>query len=306
VQTNWKTIYAIVRLKAERLVFGDIYNRNMSAESTPFEEKNFRFLVTGGRGVLGKRIVSLLSSNPNYEAISLPGDIRDREYVHNFFQSNEQFTHLIHAAAIVPTESVQNDLESAYRVNVFGTLVVVEEFLEKNSRGHVTYISSSHVYKPCSTRISESSNLGPIGSYGRTKLAGEFVANDLCGRYGNQLCVARLFSLYSDDQDGSFLLPSLKRKISDGGEGSEIEIFGWNNVRDFASADFYAKAVAHLASNSLEGIFNVGTGKGKSVLHFAKEHIDFKLKSPHLSRQRPATKIVANVKKLRATGFKYE
>lgn len=278
----------------------------MSVVNKPFEEKNFRFLVTGGQGVLGKRITALLSSNPNYEVITLPGDIRDREHIHNFFQSNEQYTHLIHAAAIVPTESVQNDLESAYKVNVFGTSIVVEEFLEKNIEGHVTYISSSHVYKPCNTRLSESSNLGPMNSYGRTKLAGEFVAYDLCGRMSNKLCVARLFSLYSEDQDGSFLLPSLKKKISDSGAGSEIEIFGWNNVRDFASADFYAQAVVHLAVNSLEGIFNVGTGKGKSVLHFAKEHIDFKLKSPHSSRQRPATKIVANVKKLRASGFNYE
>jgi nucleoside-diphosphate-sugar epimerase len=278
----------------------------MSAESKPSKEVNFRFLVTGGRGVLGKRIVVLLSSNPNYEVVSLPGDIRDREYIGNFFQSNDQFTHLIHAAAIVPTDTVQNDLESAYRVNVLGTWVVIEEFLKQNSEGHVTYISSSHVYKPSNRKISESSDLGPMGSYGRTKLAGEFVANDLSGGNYKQLCVARLFSLYSNDQVGSFLLPSLKRKISNSGENSEIEILGWNNVRDFASADFYAKAVVHLVTNSLVGVYNVGTGKGKSVLDFAKEHIDFKLKSPKLTRQRPATKIVADVKKIRSSGFDHE
>jgi nucleoside-diphosphate-sugar epimerase len=278
----------------------------MGVETTAGIEKNLKFLVTGGRGVLGKRVVSLLSSNQNYEVTSLPGDIKDRKSVRDFFQSNEPFTNLIHAAAIVPTDSVQNDLENAYRVNGFGTWVVVEEFLKRNNKGHVTYISSSHVYKPSNDRLSEESHLGPIGSYGRTKLVGELVAIDLCAHSSSPLCIARLFSLYSDDQTGSFLLPSLTRKMSNISAGSEIEIFGWNNVRDFASADFYAQAVVHLASNSFEGAFNVGTGKGKSVLRFAKEHFDFKLKSPRMSRQTPRNQIVANVKKLRSTGFDHE
>jgi hypothetical protein len=105
---------------------------------------------------------------------------------------------------------------------------------------------------------------------------------------------------------GSFLLPSLKNKVGDTGLVPEIEIFGWNNVRDFSTADFYARAVVFLALGFHNGTFNVGSGKGKSVLSFAKSQLNFKLKSRRSSRERPSNKMVANVKKIRNAGFRIE
>lgn len=278
----------------------------MNREDNPGKKERVRFLVTGGRGVLGKRVMALLSSNPNFDVVSLPGDVRDRESIRAFFSSNQMFTNLIHAAAIVPTDSVQNDIKNAYSVNVVGTWVIIEEFLNQNKLGHVTHVSSSHVYRPSRRRLSEYSRLGPSGSYGRTKLAGELVATDLCSKNSSPLCIARLFSLYSEDQEGSFLLPSLKRKIETSGPNPKIEIFGWNNVRDFSSADFYARALVHLAVKSREGTFNVGSGRGKSVLGFARSQFSFKLISRSSTRDWPRNKMVANVNKLRNTGFKFD
>jgi hypothetical protein len=57
----------------------------MRVETTAGIEKNLKFLVTGGRGVLGKRVMSLLSSNQNYEVTCLAGHIKDRESVRDFF-----------------------------------------------------------------------------------------------------------------------------------------------------------------------------------------------------------------------------
>jgi GDP-D-mannose dehydratase len=121
-----------------------------------------------------------------------------------------------------------------------------------------------------------------------------------------KICIARLFSLYSDDQGAGFLLPSLKSKIMDSGDTQTILIPGWNNVRDFSSADFHARGIVHLANLSADGVYNVGSGKGTTVLKFAKERFSFKLKSRRSSRAKPSNHLVANVSKLGRSGMKID
>jgi len=265
-----------------------------------------RFLLTGSRGVLGKRIFSILNSTSNYSVSEFSGDITDKRVVADFFQENGPFTHLIHAAALVPAALVETNPVRAYEVNVTGTANIVEEYLKKNTSGHVTYVSSSHVYRPSRGRLRETARTGPINTYGRTKLAGEFASLDLCRQMKVKLCIARVFSLYSDDQSAGFLLSSLQSKILDSGDNPAITIPGWNNVRDFSSADFHAKGIVHLANLSLDGVYNVGSGKGKTVLEFAKERFSFKLESKWSSRAKPRNHLVADVSKLRQSGIQID
>jgi nucleoside-diphosphate-sugar epimerase/predicted GNAT family acetyltransferase len=265
-----------------------------------------KFLLTGARGVLGKRIASILNSIPGHSVFEFPGDITNKQEVVDFFEENGQFTHLIHVAALVPAFLVEANPVRAYEVNVTGTANIVEEYLKKNTLGHVTYVSSSHVYRPSRCRLRESARTGPMNTYGRTKLAGEFASLDLCRQKKVKLCIARVFSLYSDDQSAGFLLPSLQSKIMDSGNNPAITIPGWNNVRDFSSADFHAKAIVHLANLSVDGVYNVGSGKGKTVLEFAKERFSFKLKSKWSSRAKPRNHLIANVSKLRSSGLKID
>jgi len=262
------------------------------------------FLLTGSSGVLGRKILEVLETSPLVDsARALSGDINDREEIRRFMASEGPFSHLIHAAAVVATESVSFDLLNAYKTNVIGTGNVVTEFLRSNEGGHVTYVSSSHVYGTAQTPISETAHVNPGGSYGRTKLSGEFAAGDVSSALNGRLCIARLFSLYSDDQTGSFLLPSLKSKVRAAGLGAGIEVPGWNNIRDFAPAEVHARAVTHLSCNSLVGIYNVGSGKGQSVLDFAQSQLVFSPISKDSTRSPVPTEIVADVSKLRSTGF---
>ena len=167
-------------------------------------------------------------------------------------------------------------------------------------------VSSSHVYGNSKKAISEATPPEPLGSYGRTKLAGEFVASDVTMSLKGRICIPRLFSLYSDEQSGSFLLPSLKEKLEASGPKREIEIFGWNNIRDFSTAEFHARAVVHLASNSITGVFNVGSGKGQSILNFAKNQFKFNLSNKRSTIDPSATSVIADTSRLLATGFSVE
>lgn len=267
---------------------------------------NNRFLLTGSRGVLGKRILSILNSTPGHLVSEFRGDITDKQQVVAFFEENGPFTHLIHAAALVPTALVEVNPARAYEINVTGTANIVEEYIKKNRNGHVTYVSSSHVYRPSRCPLKESARTGPMNTYGRTKLAGEFASIDLCRKLNVKLCIARVFSLYSDDQSAGFLLPSLQSKIMDSGDTPAITIPGWNNVRDFSSADFHARGIVHLANLCLEGVYNLGSGKGKTVLKFAKERFTFELMSRSSTRAKKPNHLVANVAKLRRSGMKID
>jgi UDP-glucose 4-epimerase/GDP-4-dehydro-6-deoxy-D-mannose reductase len=265
-----------------------------------------RFLVTGSRGVLGKRILSNLFSKSHSSAFEFDGDVTDRDAVRDFFEKNEPFTHLIHAAALVPTAIVENNPARAYQVNVGGTSNIVDEFLKRNRSGHVTYVSSSHVYRPSRFRLNESARTEPMNTYGRTKLAGEFASLDICRSFNAKLCIARVFSLYSEDQSDEFLLPALQKKITECGGTPIITIPGWNNVRDFSSADSYAKAIVLLADMSVDGVLNLGSGRGKTVLAFAKERFEFGLRERKISRASPRNQFVANVTKLWTLGIKID
>jgi nucleoside-diphosphate-sugar epimerase len=213
---------------------------------------------------------------------------------------------LVHAAAVVPIETVNADPRGAYQTNVLGTGNVVSGFLNSNPGAHVTYVSSSHVYRAKQSPIFEDDCLDPLGAYGRTKLAGEYIATDLANSLGGSLCVARVFSLYSNKQKGSFLLPSIAQKLLEADGRGAIEIFGWNNVRDFSSADFHARALAHLSTLNLTGTFNVGSGIGRSILDFGLTHFDFELLNKEKNFDLDATTIVADTSKLVSSGFEYE
>jgi nucleoside-diphosphate-sugar epimerase len=230
-------------------------------------------------------------------------DIRDTKNIRAFLKLNGPFTHLIHAAAIVSVFDAASNAENAYHTNVLGTFAIIAEFLAENPTGHVTYVSSSHVYGNSSRPITESDCPAPTATYGRTKLAGEYAAADAALTAGVEPCIARLFSMYSERQSGSFLLPSLSSKLEMSGPKNELEIFGWNNVRDFSHASEHANALVHLSSKRLQGVYNVGTGKGQSVLEFAHSHLSFDHINSDATAEKAPTYVVADVGKLKATGY---
>lgn len=228
--------------------------------------------LTGSRGVLGSEILSICREIGEIRVYEFAGDVRSRDAVREFLSQEAEDPFLVHCAAVVPTHQVEREPYRAYEVNVMGTGVVFSEFRSNHPDGHATYISTSHVYQPTTKeKLSENSATNPHSAYGRSKLAGEYVAQDTFGGQAESLAILRLFSMFSDKQDSSFLYPSLMSTLRAHDDKTPLTLRGWNNVRDFSSASTHAGKVLSVSLARFGGIMNIGSGVGKTIGQFAEE-----------------------------------
>ena len=145
--------------------------------------------ATGTSGTIGKHLpseirpiaINLASSEQEFANISILDD-----------------SNLIHLAGIVGPQAVSRNIEVSEIVNVRGTIFLANEFLRKSS-GIFFYISTSHVYKPTTNEITESSALEPVSIYARQKLEAEIALHSLFQSSPNRLCIIRLFSVLDWD-----------------------------------------------------------------------------------------------------------
>ncbi|MEO5339402.1 MAG: NAD(P)-dependent oxidoreductase [Magnetococcus sp. MYC-9] len=216
--------------------------------------------ITGGRGVLGRRIADALAQR-QHQIVPLPGDVRDRDTV---FQWATGLDALVHAAAVTPVSVVRQDIPQAVATNVFGTsLVATAAGLTRT--GHITYISSSHVYRGSPTPIAEDHQLAPTSPYGLSKWQGEQWVQAITDNY----LIIRMFSYFSSNQQEGFLVPALAKRISDAPEHAVLELHNPSAVRDIADADWMATVCAQLIHNQETGVVNCGTGRGTTVRDIA-------------------------------------
>lgn len=253
--------------------------------------------VTGLSGVIGRHITELVTSaSPSWTVIPVTPDLNDPAQVSKFCEDSPFPDVLLHLAAIVPTKKVQAYPMAAYLVNAIGTGYIMQALLKRNPKLWTLYASTSHVYQPSERPIQETACLGPITGYGRTKLAGEGVALDIVASEPlSALCIARIFSVYSPDQDDSFLYPMLLEKKRSWVGKSPVSIQGWNHVRDFLSAEEVASCLVELLKGRAEGVFNIGSGKGLTIRDFAREIVGLEVEPSPAEKVLPATSLVADI-----------
>ena len=218
--------------------------------------------ITGNRGVLGRRIANGLIKH-QHDVIPFLGDVRNQEEV---FEWAENLDALVHTAAIVPVPTVNQNLSNAIITNVVGTTHLASA-AAYTSTGHITYISSSHVYQSCQAVISEDHRLEPINLYGLTKLQGEQWIQAISENH----LILRVFSFFSSDQMDCFLVPALAQRISKSSKKAVLELHNADVIRDIADADWMSSVCTQLILKQQNGVINCGTGIQHTVLEIAEK-----------------------------------
>jgi dTDP-4-dehydrorhamnose reductase len=137
-----------------------------------------RIAITGAAGLFGHALVVAFSSRHSvFPLTRAEADITDAEAVRAALQRIRPEV-VVHPAGIPDLDIADADPPRAHRVNVEGTRHVVES--ARAVRAGVVYISTDAVFDGQNTRpYVESDQPSPITVYGRTKLAGETIAQTL-------------------------------------------------------------------------------------------------------------------------------
>lgn len=230
------------------------------------------FGLTGATGSLGKRLAKQLDQHPNINVVPFGGDLRSESDIRDWVNGNS-FNTIVLSGAIVPVERASESPAETFDVNGMSNLKIALRMQTLHGEAfRVCYVSSSHVYAPSEYPLSEKSPLGPRSIYGMSKIFGERLLQAAAGTFGFELLIARVFSFYSEDQHESHLYPTILRRIAKHPDADKpFALPGWNNVRDFSSADEAAAKVVRLATSSSTGIVNVGSGIAMSVGDFASQ-----------------------------------
>jgi UDP-glucose 4-epimerase len=246
--------------------------------------------LSNSEAVVAKRIGKITGTKPRLEVF----DICDRNKLDDFLRRNKGISAIIHFAAYKAVgESVSKPLEY-YRNNLV-SLIHLLEGMNENGIPAIVFSSSCTVYgQPEKLPVTEDSPIQPaISPYGNTKQIGEEIIRDTVAANKNIKAISlRYFNPIGAHKSG--LIGELPRGVPENlvpfitqtaiGLRDELKVFGndydtpdGSCIRDYLHVVDLAKAhviaVRRLTENKNKHdyeVFNLGTGKGVSVLEAIK------------------------------------
>ncbi|MEA1910811.1 MAG: UDP-glucose 4-epimerase GalE, partial [Spirochaetota bacterium] len=211
--------------------------------------------------------------------------ILEKNRLKEIFEADNIDTVIHFAAFKAVGESVSNPL-MYYHNNIAGTVSLLEVMSEYNVK-NIVFSSSATVYgDPVSVPIDESFALSVTNPYGRTKLMMEEILEDVYRADDNwNIVILRYFNPVGAHKSGKIgedpngipnnLMPYISQVAV--GKLNELAVFGddYNTVDGTGVRDYihvvdlafgHVKALKKIEDNSGLNIYNLGTGKGYSVL----------------------------------------
>ena len=223
--------------------------------------------------------------------VFIKGDLRDRNLISKIFYIYP-IDAVIHFAGLKSvSESVAKPLDY-YSNNVIGSIILFEEMQKANVKT-IIFSSTAAVYgTPESVPITEKFSTNSISNpYGRSKLMIENILNDIHASDKDwKIALLRYFNpagahpsgIIGENPNGvpNNLIPYISQVAS--GKLGKLKIFGndyptidGTGVRDYVHVVDLAKG--HISAlnfinmkNSILEVFNLGTGKGTSVLEMVQ------------------------------------
>jgi UDP-glucose 4-epimerase len=233
----------------------------------------------------------------------IEGDIRDRAALEQAFSSGK-FDSVIHFAGLKAVgESVAQPLRY-YDNNVYGSVALLETMAKFNVKS-IVFSSSATVYgDPATVPITEDFPLSATNPYGRSKLMIEEILRDLYKSDDSwRIALLRYFNPVGAHESGLIgeepsgipnnLMPYVAQVAH--GKREFLSVFGGNyptpdgtGVRDYIHvvdlAIGHVKTLDKLATGSGIYTYNLGTGRGNSVLEMVRafeaasgRHVPYKI-----------------------------
>ena len=249
------------------------------------------YLVTGGAGFIGSHLVEALVARgervrvldnlstgrrENLAAVAgrielLEGDVADPETAERAVAGCDVVLHL---AAIASVQASLEDPRRTHRVNVDGTLNVLDAARRARAR-RVVFASSTALYGDHTTLpLREELPPRPLSPYAASKAAGEMYCAAFRASYGLPAVALRFFNVYGPRQDPanpySGVVSIFAARIA---RGERPIIYGdGRQTRDFVYvADVVRAMLLACERDSAAGVaFNIASGRQTSILELAE------------------------------------
>jgi dTDP-4-dehydrorhamnose reductase len=252
--------------------FGVIFSLFVTYKISPLNSNNHqtRILITGSNGLLGQKLVELLSDTPDICTIAtavgknrLPFtkgyefhemDITNREKVDEIVNITKPHV-IIHTAAMTNVDQCEMEKEACWKLNV----TAVEHLVEACRKYDVflEHLSTDFVFDGSSGPYKEDNEPNPVSFYGWSKYAAEKVV----AHSGIRWAIARTVLVYgiAHDMSRSNIILWVKKSLE---EKKAIKVVT-DQFRTPTLAEDLAKGCFLIAAQRAAGIFHIS---GKDFL----------------------------------------
>lgn len=234
-----------------------------------------KVLVTGSKGFVGRNLVVYLR-NRGFEVFGLDIsnewlslDITDFDALSKSL-SNLDLDAVIHLAAIANIPESIKDPYKCFKVNVYGTLNILEIAYRKNVERFI-YASSANVYGlPLKLPVDEDTPFNPRTPYDYSKVAAEMMVESYWKTRKLPTVIFRSWKLFGEYDVPTTAIPSFIRACL---KNEPIKLYnGGRDTTDPTYVENYCIAV-ELALTKEEAVgekFNIGTGNEVSIQQIAE------------------------------------
>ena len=256
-------------------------------------------LIVGGAGYIGSHMVKRLAreacralvldnlSSGHKGAVTnaelIAGDSGDAALLDSLF-ATQRIDAVMHFASFIQVGESVIEPAKYYDNNVARTLILLDAMRRHGVRDFIFSSTAAVFGNPQTIPIDETHPMQPINPYGKSKRMVESILEDYSRAYGLRSVSLRYFNAAGADPEGALgechdpethLIPLVLQVAS--GRRPHISVFGVDYdtpdgscVRDYIHicdlAEAHLAALQYIRAGGESGAFNLGTGKGYSVL----------------------------------------
>ncbi|MCL7390369.1 MAG: GDP-mannose 4,6-dehydratase [Thaumarchaeota archaeon] len=234
-----------------------------------------KVLVTGSEGFVGRNLVKYLKDR-GFDVIGLDisgGELRldvtDFDALLRSL-SNIDFDAVVHLSAIANIPESIRDPYRCFKVNVYGTLNILEIASRKNVKRFI-YASSANVYGlPLKLPVDEDTPLNPRTPYDYSKVAAETIVQSYWKTKKLPTVIFRSWKLFGEYDVPTTAIPSFIRACL---KNETIKLY--NSGRDTTDPTYienYCIAIelALTREEAIGEVFNIGTGNEITIRQLAE------------------------------------
>jgi GDP-4-dehydro-6-deoxy-D-mannose reductase len=222
-------------------------------------------LVTGPQGFAGSNLLAQLGER------GLPADVdvTDAPAVVDAVRSSSPGA-IVHLAAVSSVTASTEDPGEAWRVNVVGSVNLLEAARAHAPDARVLMVSTGEVYgRAAHVPTAEDAPVAPISQYAASKAAAE-VACGLASRSGLEVVVARAFQHEGPGRNERFAVGSWTAQIARAEEtgGRSVLVGDLSSQRDITDVRDICRAYELLLDPSVPaGTYNIASGRVVEMRH---------------------------------------